>query len=217
MMPYLYLALTFLAGYLIGSVNLSLIVTKYIGKLDIYSVGSGNAGGTNVARSMGLKWGIAVIVAEIVKCMAPGMIAKYLLPGNLFVELGEVGACITGIVCAAGCLFGNFYPCFAHFRGGKGVSVMGGMLIILDWRIFAAVLALFLILILTTRMVSVGSITCAALIPVAIGLVYSGKPGWIPLTAVAAVMSVSVILRHRGNLKRIFTGTERKISFGKKK
>lgn len=215
-MKWLYLSLTFLFGYFVGSVNLSLIVTKYIGKIDIYKVGSGNAGGTNVARSMGLGWGISVMAAEILKSMVFGLVAKYVFPGDVF-GFGNVGACLAGVVLVVGCLLGNFYPCFAHFKGGKGVSVMGGLLIVLDYRIFLAVLATFLIVLLLFRMVSLSSLICGIVIPLTVGFVYYGQPGWGVLTGVIAVMCASVWFRHSGNIKRIFNGTERKISLGKKK
>ena len=203
-------------GYLVGSVNLSLVVTKYIGKIDIYSVGSGNAGGTNVARSMGLGWGITVMAAEILKSMVFGLIAKYLFPGDLF-GLGEVGACLAGVVCVAGCLLGNYYPCFSNFKGGKGVSVMGGLLIVLDYRIFLIVLATFLLVLLLFRMVSLSSLVCGIVIPVCVGVFYHSLPGWQWLTAIVALMCLSVWVRHSGNIKRILSGTERKVSFGRKK
>lgn len=215
-MKWLYLVLTFLVGYLVGSVNLSLVVTKYIGKIDIYKVGSGNAGGTNVARSMGLGWGISVMAAEILKSMVFGLVAKYVFPGDVF-GLGNVGACLAGVILVAGCLLGNFYPCFAHFKGGKGVSVMGGLLIVLDYRIFLAVLATFLIVLLLFRMVSLSSLICGIVIPLTVGFVYYGQPGWIWLTVVIFLMCASVWLRHAGNIKRILNGTERKIRLGKKK
>ena len=215
-MKWLYLVLTFVFGYLVGSVNLSLIVTKYIGKIDIYSVGSGNAGGTNVARSMGLGWGISVMAAEILKSMVFGLVAKYLFPADVF-GFGNVGACLSGVILVAGCLLGNFYPCFAHFKGGKGVSVMGGLLIVLDYRIFLAVLTTFLIVLLLFRMVSLSSLICGMVIPVTVGFVYYGQPGWVVLTGVIAVMCASVWLRHAGNIQRILKGTERKISLGKRK
>lgn len=215
-MKWLYLLLTFLVGYLVGSVNLSVVVTKYIGKIDIYSVGSGNAGGTNVARSMGLGWGISVMAAEILKSMVFGCVAKYLFPGDVF-GLGEVGACISGVLCVAGCLVGNYFPCFSHFKGGKGVSVMGGLLIVLDYRIFLAVLATFLVMLLLFRMVSLSSLICGVVIPVTVGFVYCGQTGWGWLTAAVALMCASVWVRHSGNIKRIFSGTERKITFGKKR
>ena len=214
-MTWLYLIPTFLVGYLVGSVNLSLVVTKYIGKIDIYQVGSGNAGGTNVARSMGLGWGISVMAAEILKSMAFGLVAKYLFPGDVF-GFGNVGACLAGLTCVAGCLLGNFYPCFAKFKGGKGVSVMGGFLIVLDYRIFLAVLATFLLVLLLFRMVSLASLVCGVVIPVTIGFVYHGRDGWIWLTVCSAVMCASVWVRHAGNIQRILHGTERKISLGKK-
>lgn len=215
-MKWLFLILTFLVGYLVGSVNLSLVVTKYIGKIDIYKVGSGNAGGTNVARSMGLGWGITVMAAEILKSMVFGLLAKYLFPGDVF-GLGNVGACLAGVILVAGCLLGNYYPCFSHFKGGKGVSVMGGLLIVLDYRIFLAVLATFLLVLLLFRMVSLSSLICGIVIPLTVGFVYYGQPGWIWLTVVIFLMCASVWLRHAGNIQRILNGTERKIRLGKKK
>lgn len=214
-MKLLLLLLVFAVGYLVGSVNLSLIVTKYIGKIDIYSVGSGNAGGTNVARSMGLGWGISVMVAEISKSMVFGCLAKYLYPGDVF-GLGEVGACIVGVVTVAGCLLGNYFPCFANFKGGKGVSVMGGLLIVLDWRIFAVVLATFLLVLLLFRMVSLSSLICGIVIPVCVAFFYRGQDGVLWLTLIVALMCASVWVRHAGNIKRILSGTERKIGSKKK-
>lgn len=215
-MNWVWLALTFLVGYLVGSVNLSLVVTKYIGKIDIYSVGSGNAGGTNVARSMGLGWGIAVMAAEISKSMIFGCLAKYVFPGDVLGFGEPVGPAFTGALLVAGCLLGNFFPCFAHFKGGKGVSVMGGLLIVLDYRIFLIVLGSFLLILLLFRMVSLSSLLCGIIIPVCVGLFYYGNPGWIWLTALSAVMSASVWVRHAGNIKRILNGTERKIGSKKK-
>ncbi len=216
-MSWLLLVPIFLLGYLIGSVNLSLVVTKYIGKIDIYSVGSGNAGGTNVARSMGLGWGISVMAAEIGKSMIFGCLVKYLWPGDLL-SFGEpVGPAFTGAVLVAGCLLGNFFPCFAHFKGGKGVSVMGGLLIVLDYRIFLVVLGTFLLILLLFRMVSLSSLMCGIVIPVCVGIFYHGHPGWVWLTVLSALMCASVWIRHSGNIKRILTGTERKIGSKKKK
>ena len=216
-MMWLLLVPIFLFGYLVGSVNLSLVVTKYIGKIDIYSVGSGNAGGTNVARSMGLGWGISVMAAEIGKSMVFGCLVKYLWPCDVL-SLGEpVGPAFTGAVLVAGCLLGNFFPCFAHFKGGKGVSVMGGLLIVLDYRIFLVVFATFLLVLLLFRMVSLASLLAGFAIPICVGLFYHGNKGWIWLTVLTALMSASVWIRHSGNIKRILTGTERKIGSKKKK
>lgn len=216
-MNWLWLIVTFLVGYLVGSVNLSLVVTKYIGKIDIYSVGSGNAGGTNVARSMGLGWGISVMAAEIGKSMVFGCLAKYIFPGDVLGFGEPAGPAFTGALLVAGCLLGNFFPCFAHFKGGKGVSVMGGLLIVLDYRIFLVVLATFLVILLLFRMVSLSSLLCGVVIPVCVGIFYYGHKGWIWLTVLSALMCASVWIRHAGNIQRILSGTERKISLGKSK
>jgi glycerol-3-phosphate acyltransferase PlsY len=215
-MSWLLLIPTFLVGYFVGSVNLSVVVTRYIGKIDIYKVGSGNAGGTNVARSMGLGWGIFVMAAEISKSMIFGFLAKYVYPGDVF-ALGEVGMCITGVVLVFGCMVGNFFPCFAHFKGGKGVAVCSGLLIVLDYRIFLIALALFLIILLSFKMVSFASLSCAVAVPVLVAVFYYGQPYWWVLVILIALMCGSVIFRHAANIKRILNGTERKIHIGKKK
>ena len=93
---------------------------------------------------------------------------------------------------------------------------MGGLLIVLDYRIFLAVLATFLIVLLLFRMVSLSSLICGIVIPLTVGFVYCDESGWGWLTGVIALMCASVWLRHAGNIKRILNGTERKISLKKK-
>lgn len=215
MRPFFLLAAVFAVGYLLGSLNLSYLVTRYIGKVDIYSVGSGNAGGTNVARAMGLGWGITVIVAEILKSLLFGFLVRDWFPADL---LGweYTGRCLSAAVGVAGCLLGNYFPCFARFRGGKGVSVMGGLMLVYDWRVFLAVIGIFLAVLFLSRMVSVASLTCAVAIPILVGIRFAGtQGGWI-LTGLTAAMCLSVMIRHRGNIVRIFRGEERKIRLGKK-
>ena len=97
-------------GYLLGSINLSVLVTKYIGKTDIRAHGSGNAGGTNVVRVMGAKWGISVMALEILKGVILGFVARYAWPVDPL-ALGELGPQITGAIAVIGVMFGNMYPC----------------------------------------------------------------------------------------------------------
>ena len=86
-----------LIGYLVGSINISVLVTKYIGKKDIRTIGSGNAGGTNVVRAMGAKWGITVIVLEILKGVIIGLFAKYVFPADCM-SIGGIGPEISGAI-----------------------------------------------------------------------------------------------------------------------
>ncbi len=208
---------TVLFGYIIGSVNLSILVTKYIGKFDIHTRGSGNAGGTNVARTMGAKYGIPVIVLEIAKCFAVGLFCRFVFPCDPF-SIGVMGEMISGYAAVFGCLIGNIFPLFHGFSGGgKGVTVAAGAICIADWRIFLFVLAIFLVVFLTTRMVSAGSLTAAIAIPISVAVVYHTYDYWYILFSMTLAVSLIVIFRHRKNIVRIFKGEENKFSFSKKK
>ena len=202
--------------YLLGSINFSVLVTKYIGKIDIRAHGSGNAGGTNVARVMGAKWGITVMALEILKGVVLGFIARYAWPVDPFL-LGELGPQITGAIAVIGVMFGNMYPCFHDFKGGKGVTTLGALGIVVDWRIFLALFALFLTIFFITKIVSISSIIVSVCVPITMAIVYMKYEYWWVLCLVCAVDTVMLILRHRSNIVRLINGTENKFNLGKKK
>ena len=202
-------------GYLVGSINISVLVTKYIGKKDIRSIGSGNAGGTNVVRAMGAKWGIAVILLEIFKGVLIGLFAKYVFPAD-HLALGEIGPEISGAVCVFGVLLGNIFPCFFGFKGGKGVTTCAAVMAILDYRVFIILVSLFLFVFIISRMVSLGSITASLGMPVSVWIIYNGKPYWIVLLIITGLMAAILIIRHIENIKRIVSGTENKFKLWKK-
>ena len=205
-----------LLGYVVGSVNFSIIVTKYVGKFDIHTKGSGNAGGTNVARTMGAKYGISVMLIEFVKCLLVGLFCRYIFPVDPF-SLGFIGPIFSGYAAVFGCLIGNIFPIFHGFSGGgKGVVVTAASICLVDWRIFLALLAVFLVIFFITRMVSAGSLVGALAIPVCVTVVYHGYEYWYLLLIIAILMSAVVIIRHRKNIVRIFKGEENKFSFGRK-
>lgn len=210
---------TFAVGYLVGSVNLSILVTKYIGKFDIHTKGSGNAGGTNVIRTMGAKWGVPVIVLEMSKAFVVGLVAKFAFPADIFGLDGPdayTGAVISGVVAVFGCLLGNKFPCFHGFKGGKGVATLGALLAVLDCRVFL-LLALFFIVFLISHMVSLSSIAAAISVPIFVAIVYWGQPYFWVLVLLTAAMSGLVIWNHHANIVRILHGQENKFQFGKKK
>ena len=206
----------FVIGYFLGSINFSVLVTKYIGKVDIRAHGSGNAGGTNVARVMGAKWGIAVMAIEVLKGVILGFIARYAWPIDPF-SLGALGPQISAALAVIGVMFGNMYPCFHGFKGGKGVTTCGALAIVVDWRVFLTLFAVFLTIFFITKIVSISSITVSACVPVAIALLYFGRDYWWLLCAICAVNSVMLIIRHIENIKRLINGTENKFNLGKKK
>lgn len=203
-------------GYLLGSINLSVLVTKYIGKTDIRAHGSGNAGGTNVVRVMGAKWGISVMAMEILKGVILGFVARFAWPVDPLL-LGELGPQISGAIAVIGVMFGNMYPCFHGFKGGKGVTTCGALAIVVDWRIFLVLFALFLTIFFITKIVSISSIISSICVPIAIALVYLKTENWWILCAICAVNTIMLIVRHRSNIVRLINGTENKFNLGKKK
>lgn len=215
-MGYLYLFIALLFGYLVGSVNLSIVVTRYIGKFDIRTRGSGNAGGTNVARTMGAAWGISVIIVEISKGFAAGLLAKYLFPGDVF-GIGEVGAVISGCVAVFGCMLGNRFPCFHGFKGGKGVTTCAAVMGVLDWRILLVLVVVFLTVFFISRMVSLASMIASVGMPISTAFIYRDSQFWWVLVIITLLMCLLLIFNHKSNIKRIISGTENKFNFGKKK
>ena len=204
-----------MCGYLIGSVNLSILVSRFVGKVDIRTKGSGNAGGTNVSRVMGAKWGIGVIVLEILKAVLLGLFAKFVFPVDPF-ALGAIGPDLSGAFALFGCLLGNMYPCFHKFKGGKGVTTCGAVMVVLDYRVFLILLSIFLIVMLLSRMVSLGSICAATAMPFSVLFLYWGQSYAWSLVLITGLMAAGLIFRHTSNVRRILAGTDNKI-FSKKK
>lgn len=213
-MEYLKLLCPIITGYFVGSINFSVIVTKYIGKFDIYSKGSGNAGGTNVARTMGTGWGVAVIAIEILKCVAVGLFAKYIFPVDPL-GLGELGPVITGTIAVFFCLIGNVFPLYSNFRGGKGVATCAGLVVLIDVRIFLVLLLIFLIVLACTRLVSLSSIIAAISLVISIPIAYHNKENWWILFVLITIMIGILLVRHRDNIVRLCNGTERKFKIKK--
>ncbi|MBR0336835.1 MAG: glycerol-3-phosphate acyltransferase, partial [Ruminococcus sp.] len=158
--------LTAVIAYLIGSVNPAVIVTKIWtkGKKDIRDMGSGNAGFTNVLRSVGKVPAIITIVCDALKCVAAVLIGGLLftlIAGDSSVspQVINVGKYLAGIFC----ILGHSFPLYFHFKGGKGVVSAAALMLTEDWRVFLMVLATFLILFLISKIISLGSIAGAVL------------------------------------------------------
>ncbi len=204
-------------GYLMGSINLSLIISKYVGKFDITKKGSGNAGGTNVVRTMGFKWGAATILLEVVKYIATGLIAQQLFPTYLLGNLGQLEPQIVGLYTMLFCMIGNVLPVFCHFKGGKGVSAIAAMILLFDWRIALICYAVFAAILFISHTVSLGSILASLTGAILTCIFYAPRPYWWVAAMLVAAMVAIVWIRHIANIKRLLTGTENKFNFGKKK
>ena len=181
-----------LGSYLLGSVSLSIYLSKKMYGADVRSKGSGNAGATNMARVYGMMAGVLTLGADVLKAVA-AMLGGYLL-------LGDVGLSLGGICC----IVGHCFPAFHNFKGGKGVSVGGAISVMIDWRVGLLVVGLFLLMAVLSKKVSLGSI-CGAL-AAGIGPLIFGLST--PRIVLGIVAMLVVILRHTENIRRLVKGTE---------
>ncbi|MCP4248425.1 MAG: glycerol-3-phosphate 1-O-acyltransferase PlsY [bacterium] len=206
-------------AYLVGGIPFGLLV-GFLRGVDIRTVGSKNIGATNVGRTLGRKFGIAVFFLDVLKGLLPVLLAGYLLIGPNS-QAGLTGA--TGYLCwlavGAGCVAGHNYPIYLRFRGGKGVATsLGVALGIYPDLTHPALLsfAAWAVVVLVSRYVSLASIVAGISFPIAYcAISLYLRPGTLgdswPLLGFAVLLAVMVLARHRGNLGRLLAGTEAKI------
>lgn len=197
-----------LIAYLIGSINFSVILSKKIAGFDVRERGSGNAGSTNMLRSVGKGAAALTLVCDILKGIIAIGIA--ILLGNIF-NAGNKAL----LVQIAGLLvvIGHTFPVFFGFKGGKGVATSLGVLLMSNWKIGLICLVFALILMILTRMVSLGSISAAILFPVLtlfINTNYIVQEGSNYLIY-SILLAILVVFNHRANVKRLLNGTENKL------
>ncbi|MGG3470494.1 glycerol-3-phosphate 1-O-acyltransferase PlsY [Neobacillus pocheonensis] len=193
--------LVLILAYLLGSIPSGLIIGKAFYKTDIRQHGSGNLGGTNTFRTLGVKAGLVVTLADILK----GTLAAS-LPHLFHIDLNPLLAGGFAVV-------GHTYPIFAGFRGGKAVATSGGVLLFCAPWMFITVLVAFFISLYITKYVSLSSMI-AGLIAILFTLISGITYQWDMPLLIAVILLVSfVIYRHRANIKRIINKTEPKIKW----
>ena len=211
--------ITVLVSYLIGSISFSIIFTRVFDKRDIRTMGSGNAGMTNVLRSAGLKPGILTTVFDFLKGIVACLIGEAIFSAFLGTqsELFRYGVYAAGIAV----VLGHMYPVFFGFRGGKGVLTTAAFLLMITPPVLACDFSLFLILALLTKYVSLGSIIAAATFPFwgwLFNYLFFFRTGEVSLqymvltTLLLCFLSEFVVGRHHANIGRLLHGTEKKFS-----
>lgn len=226
------------AAYILGSINFAVIFTKMASKKDVREMGSGNAGFTNVLRSVGV---VPAVFTFLFDCLK-GVFAVYI---TIFVfnlqydsesikalsdvmqrEYLEYGKYIAG----AFAVIGHCFPVFFGFRGGKGITTTGGVLGVLDWRVLLIVMTCWLIIFIFSKIISVASLSAAVLIVIwnfIIKYFVEYKPSLetatphnlsyvLVTTGILLFIGLLAIYMHRGNIKRIIKGEEKKITVKKK-
>jgi glycerol-3-phosphate acyltransferase PlsY len=198
-----------LAAYLIGSLSFAVIVSRAMGLSDPRTYGSGNPGATNVLRSGSKAAAIVTLLLDAFKGWLPVMGVQWFGAAQ---GLGEGAQALVGVAA----FVGHLWPVFFRFAGGKGVATAAGVLLAFSPWLGAAVLGVWLVVVVLTRYVSLASIAAAVAAPVCY-LLGDGAlwPSANSKTLAMAVMALLLIWRHRENLRRLMAGTESKL--GKKK
>ena len=183
-------------SYLLGSVSVAVIVSKYMFKSDVRESGSKNAGTTNMARVYGMSAGVLTLVGDVLKTVISMSVGKALL--------GEMGLSLSAMACIAG----HCWPVYFGFKGGKGVAVSAGIAIMLGWEYAVSLIGLFFVIAVITRYVSLGSLIAVTMsIPALI--IFDDYGIWAYVMCIFLI--VCVWYMHRGNIKRLFEGTEKKV------
>lgn len=196
-----------LVGYLLGCCNGAILVSRLMLKDDVRDHGSGNAGLTNFARTHGGSLSILVIVIDVLKTVLAVLVGMVVF-GKLSPELVTLGKLWGGLFVS----LGHGFPCTFQFRGGKGVLSGGVIAIMVDWRIALLVWGAFVILAVSTKYVSLGSIAAGALFPVGTFFVYHD---WL-LVTLGAIVGFMLVAKHHANISRLIHGTESKFKLKKK-
>jgi len=198
-------ALCVIAGYLLGSLNGSLVIGKLFYKKDVREYGSGNAGATNTLRSLGGKAAVAVIIVDILKGILACIIGQLIV--GYIENYGYVGMYAAGFAA----VLGHNWPVFFGFKGGKGVLTTFSVILYISPLPALVCLGVFIVVVALTRYVSLGSIIASICWSVA--SFFFDLPVILRITGI--LMVVLIIVRHKGNIVRLINHTEKKISFTK--
>jgi acyl phosphate:glycerol-3-phosphate acyltransferase len=194
-------------SYLLGSIPFGFLLVRARSGRDVRAMGSGNIGATNVARTAGWSTGGATLILDAAKGFFAVWLAEHFSRGNIRLMM------LAGVAA----ILGHVFPVWLKFSGGKGVATALGVFLMISWAAVAAGVAIFAIVVLFWRYVSLASVSAAAALPLLVYLLYA--PGHAPPTAVTVgtlLSSVVVIIKHRKNIERLMAGTEPRFELGRK-
>ena len=201
-MNFFWIILVLSISYLLGSANFSIIISK-IYKKDIRKMGSGNAGFSNALRSFGILFSILTFIGDFVKGVLSIYLSKVLL-SKCDVTNETTFLILVGFFCC----IGHMYPCFFKFKGGKGILTTWAFNLLINWKIFLALIITFLIVLLISKIISLASVSSAVVYPI-YTLIFTSS---VLSFAISLILSVIVIIKHKSNIKRLINGEENKIS-----
>ena len=206
------LLLALISGYILGSVNTAIIAGNIFGE-NIRKKGSGNAGLTNTLRILGPKAALIVLFGDILKGAMACALGYGLTAGEFNSEhmIDIINPNMGLLLAGTSCIFGHIFPLYFQFQGGKGVLTAMTVVFMMDWRIGAISVCLFIIVMLITRYVSVGSMIAAIGLPI-VGIVLE-KPRYSMVYLVT--IALLIIIMHRKNIGRLLNGSEPRFKMGK--
>ncbi len=200
----LQIVLIVLGAYLLGSIPTAVWLGKFLHGVDVREHGSHNAGATNTIRVLGVKSGVAVLLIDILKGFAAVSLGA-IVQGHFGQADHYSTYCILLGICA---VLGHIFPVFAHFRGGKGVATMAGVVLALQPWAFLCALGIFAVVLLLTRYVSLGSTTAGVSYPFILYFVFHEHST--PYVVFSICVALLLLSTHRRNIKRLLNGTESK-------
>jgi len=198
--------LSALVGYLLGSICFAIPVSRAFLKKDIRTVGSKNAGMTNVLRCVGVPAAVLTSLGDLGKAIVSVIAANLLF---VYFTGGEVY--YAGYIGGVFAVLGHLFPIWFKFKGGKGVMAATGMMLAINPTICLLALAVFLLIFAFTHIISISSISAAISLPIInyVFLTLSGDPNWIFFTSAAALVAIVVVIMHKANIKRLLKGEEK--------
>ena len=195
-------AVIVVAGYLLGNISMGLIVSERY-HMDIREHGSGNAGTTNVLRTLGWLPSVLTLVGDVLKSFLACMLGKWLA--------GAPGLLVGGFMAVVG----HNWPAFSGFRGGKGMAASLGIIFAISWQMALGFLGLEVLVAALTGYVSVASLTTAVASPIVMGIAYRNSPDFWMYFIFAILLAAAAIFSHRANIRRLLSGTENRLNFKK--
>ncbi|MGN0505521.1 MAG: glycerol-3-phosphate 1-O-acyltransferase PlsY [Lachnospiraceae bacterium] len=197
-------------GYACGCISSGYIVGK-VCKVDVRQHGSGNLGATNVMRTLGVGAGAITLLCDLAKCMIPLLLVRYVL----FQEFAAFSyeSQLLVLYTALGAVLGHNFPFYLKFHGGKGITCMGAVMLMFDWRLALFGIVTFVLIVAVTRYVSVASLFEATLFPIWVALMCESD---LHMILVTCIFTISAFYTHRANIKRLINGNENKLGAKKK-
>ena len=216
---------TAVMAYLLGSISFAIIYSWFFAKKDVRKLGSGNAGATNVFRSIGVLPGVLTFICDLGKGVLALVCSDAIITTTVSESLSDSSAAKSLGFCVAGlfAVLGHLYPVYFGFRGGKGVLTVAGIILMMSPVRFLFLLGVFIVMFIFTQTVSICSITAAAAYPVITFLYcyfaeHSADAVRFPMsyvwmqTCLALILGGIMIIKHRSNIVRIMNGTEPKLT-----